>query len=152
MLLDKSGKTGLERFYELLAGFAFILNWIWEMAQMFAFEVKPDENRLQIFLFCTLATVIDVLVTIGIYALLSRVGLKKGVFLFYLSAALLGSVCAVLFEWSAVWLEFWKYNSSMPIVPVLQVGLLPFAQLTLLVPLAIWLANKLVRRRSAEVF
>lgn len=130
-----------ERFYPTLAVTAFGLNWIWEMAQMFAFEIKPEESRLQVFLFCTLATVIDAAVTIGIYGLLHRINLSNPL-LFYLSAALIGAVCATFFEWFAFRFELWKYNSAMPVVPIIGVGLLPFVQLTLLVPLAIRLTQK----------
>lgn len=130
-----------EKFYLTLAITAFVLNWLWEMAQMFAFEMKPEESRLQVTLFCTLASVIDAAVTVGIYKVLGRINLSKPV-LYFLSAALFGALCAVFFEWFAFRFELWKYNSSMPIVPVIGVGLLPFVQLTVLVPLAIWLAQK----------
>ncbi len=130
-----------ERFYPTLAITAFGLNWIWEMAQMVAYQLKPEESLLQIFLFCTLATVIDAAVTIGIYGLLSRINLLNP-FLFYLLAALFGALCATFFEWFAFRFELWKYNRAMPIVPIIGIGLLPFAQLTLLVPLAIWLTQK----------
>ena len=48
------------------------MNWIWEMAQMFAFKLKPEDSRIEILVFCTLASVVDALVTIGIYKMLSR--------------------------------------------------------------------------------
>lgn len=130
-----------DKFYLILAVTAFGMNWIWEMAQMSAFEIKPEESRSQVFLFCTLASVIDAAVTIGIYVLLSRFNLSNQI-LFYLSAALLGALCATFFEWFAFVFELWRYNQSMPIMPLIGVGMLPFVQLTLLVPLAIWLARK----------
>ncbi len=130
-----------EKIYPLLAITSFGLNWIWEMAQMFAFEIKPEESRLKVFLFCTLASVIDAALTIGIYGLLSRIKLSNP-FLFYLLAALFGALCATFFEWFAFRFELWRYNQAMLIVPIVGVGLLPFVQLTLLVPLAIWLTLK----------
>ena len=130
-----------EKFYLILAVTAFGMNWIWEMAQMFAFEIKPEESRSQVFLFCTLASVIDLTVTIVIYHLVSRFNLSNQV-LFYLSAALFGALCATFFEWFAFRFELWKYKGAMPIMPIIGVGLLPFVQLTLLVPLAIWIAQK----------
>ena len=130
-----------ERFNPTLAITTFGLNWIWEMAQMVAFEIKPEESPLKVFLFCTLASVIDAAVTIGLYGFLSRINLSDP-FLFYLLAALFGALCATFFEWFAFRFELWKYNRAMPIVPLLGVGLLPFVQLTLLVPLAIWLTQK----------
>ena len=42
------------------------LNWLWEMAQMFAFKLELEDSRTEVFVFCTLASVVDALVTIGI--------------------------------------------------------------------------------------
>ncbi len=146
MLLEISEKVGLKKFFGILAVSAFSLNWIWEMAQMFAFEIKTEEIRLQVFFFCTLASIIDTLVTIVIFDLLRRTVLKNQA-LFYLLAAFQGALCALGFEWFALYFELWKYNSLMPMVPIVKVGFLPLTQLTMLVPLAIWLANNLSRPR-----
>jgi hypothetical protein len=67
---------------------------------------------------------------------------------FYLAAAFLGALCAVLFEWFAFRSGLWSYGEEMPVLPVIGTGLLPFVQLTLLVPLAIWLSLKLIQRRG----
>lgn len=132
--------TDRNKFYILLGAVAFGLNWVWEMAQMFAFEFMPD-GGIEIHLFCTLAAVVDAIVTIVIYGILKSL-MKVRRAKFYIAAAFLGAICAVVFEWFAFWFELWKYNSAMPVVPIIRVGLLPFVQLTLLVPLAIWLTQK----------
>lgn len=129
------------KFYFILAAISFGLNLIWEMAQMYAYEQNKEFSWFRIHSFCLLASVVDVLVTVGIYRLLVAISLSNP-FIFYFFAALLGAVCAVFFELFAVRFELWKYGSAMPIVPFIKVGLLPFVQLTLLVPLAIWLARK----------
>lgn len=129
------------KFYALLAGIAFGLNWIWEMAQMFAFEIKPDESCLRVFFFCTLASVVDAIVTAAIYAVLKLL-LRLGGAKFFLAAAFSGAWFAVFFEWLARLFNLWSYNEKMPVIPFLETGLLPLTQLTLLVPLAIWLAQK----------
>lgn len=108
---------------------------------MFAFELKTPDNRIEVFAFCTLAAVIDALVTIGIYAVLTRFYSDNRA-IFYFFAAATGALCAVFFERLAFALGWWNYNEMMPIVPLLKVGLLPFVQLTMLVPLAIWLTKK----------
>lgn len=112
---------------------------------MFAFEIKPEDSFARVFLFCTLAAVIDALVTIGIYVLLMKFNLANRK-VFYLLSALFGAICAVGFELFALRFELWSYNRTMPVVPFLNVGLLPLAQLTTFVPLAIWLTNKLICR------
>lgn len=130
------------KFYAFLAATSFGLNWIWEMAQMFAFEIKPGDSRARIFLFCTLASAGDALVTVFIYGLLARVMKRANQLKFYLAAAFLGAWCAVFFEWFARLFNLWSYNPKMLVIPILETGLLPFLQLTLLVPLAIWLTRK----------
>lgn len=56
---------------------------------------------------------------------------------------LLGALCAIGFERVAFGLGLWSYNERMIVLPVIKTGLLPFIQLMILVPLAIWLAKKL---------
>ncbi len=128
-------------FYLTLPITAFGLNWIWEMVQMFAFEIKPEASRLQVFFFCTLASVIDAAVTALIYRVLKSL-IKSRSVKFYLAAAFFGAWCAVFFEWFARLFNLWSYNEMMIVIPFLETGLLPFLQLTLLVPLAIWLVGK----------
>lgn len=136
-------KTSAKRFFVFLAIVAFGLNWVWEMAQMFAFEIKPEDSRAKIFLFCTLASVVDALVTIFIYWLLAKPAARADRFAPYLGFAFLGAWFAVFFEWFARFFDLWSYNEKMFVIPFLETGLLPFLQLTLLVPLAIWLTRKL---------
>lgn len=129
------------KFYGVLLAVAFGLNWVWEMTQMFAFDAKPGSSRAEVFLFCTLASVVDAGVTAAIYAALKSLLRLDGA-TFYLAAAFWGAWCAVFFEWLARLFNLWSYNERMPVIPFLETGLLPFVQLTLLVPLAIWLARK----------
>lgn len=44
-------------------------------------------------------------------------------------------------EWRALAVARWSYTESMPVVPLLSVGLWPLLPLTLLVPAAIALAG-----------
>lgn len=112
------------------------------MTQMFAYDKKPGESPEEIFIFCTLAAVIDAVVTLGINWFLKSFVNRRSA-LFYLCAALLGAICAAGFERFAFRFNLWSYSEQMPILPLIKVGLLPFIQLTLLVPLAIWLTEKI---------
>lgn len=125
----------------VLLAVAFGLNLIWEIGQMFAFQSKPGGGWLEALLFCSLASVIDAAATLTIYAFL-RFLMKPGGAMFYLSAGFWGALCAVGFEWFAFRFGLWSYGEQMIVLPVIGVGLLPFVQLTLLVPLAIWLTKK----------
>jgi hypothetical protein len=85
--------------------------------------------------------VIDAAATLAIWVLLKFLTKRHGA-KFYLSAAVAGALCAVGFELFALHFGLWSYGEQMIVLPVLVVGLLPFVQLTLLVPLAIWLTKK----------
>lgn len=141
-------KAAGQKFYGILAIVAFGLNLIWEIAQMFTYETKPGETLAGSLIFCALAAVVDALVTISIYALLAQILKRTNRLEFYLAAAFLGAWCAVFFEWLARFSNLWSYNKKMFVIPLLETGLLPFLQLTTLVPLAIWLTGKLVRGRE----
>jgi hypothetical protein len=127
-------------FYGVLSVIAFGLNWIWEIGQMFAYAGEAGASRTKSFLFCTLAAVGDAIVTTAIYFFLKFL-IKPNGAKFFLSAAISGAVCTAGFEWFAVRFNLWAYGEQMIVLPVIGIGLLPFVQLTLLVPLAIWLTE-----------
>lgn len=133
-------------FPAVLFAVSFGLNWIWETTQIFAYAVKLAEMWMHILLYCTLATVIDALVTIAIYGFLKLLMKPNGA-KFYLAAAFFGALCAVFFEWFAFRFGLWSYGEYMPVLPVISTGLLPFVQLTLLVPLAILATAKWFKRK-----
>ena len=140
-LSDNYDKNSSLIFYGILSVIAFGLNWIWEIGQMFAYAAEDGDTWTKSFLFCTLASVGDAIVTIAIYVFLKFLMRSSGA-KFYLCAAILGASCAVIFEWFAFRFGLWSYGEQMIVLPVINVGLLPFVQLTLLVPLAIWLTGK----------
>jgi hypothetical protein len=57
-------------------------------------------------------------------------------------------VSALLVEWTALSAGAWSYNDRMPIVPLLDAGLWPGLQLTILVPVTMWAATRGCRRRT----
>ncbi len=122
---------------------AFGLNWIWEVSQTFAFEMSGVSVG-KMLLFCTFASIIDGIITMAIFWVLQKLTAETN-WRFYLSAACLGALCAIFFEQMAFTFNFWTYNEGMPVLPFLGTGLLPFLQLMILVPAAIWLTVKLKR-------
>lgn len=108
---------------------------------MFAYQTELNKGWVKALLACTGASVIDAIVTVAIYGLLARF-MKPNQTMFYLGAAVLSALCAVGFEWFAVYFNLWSYSEQMIVLPIIDVGLLPFVQLTLLVPSAIWLTRK----------
>lgn len=128
-------------FYGVLFAVAFALNWIWEIGQMFAYTTEADDSWAKSFLFCTLAAGADAAVTVVISGFL-RSQMKPAGVKIYFSAAVSGAMCAIVFELFALRFGLWAYSGRMIVLPVIGVGLLPFIQLTLLVPLAIWMTGK----------
>ncbi len=131
------------RFYLVLFVVAFSVNWIWEVSQTFAFEMSGVSVG-KMLLFCTFASVIDGIVTAAIFWVLQKL-IADINWKFYLSAAVLGALCAIFFEELAFAFNLWSYAKGMPVLPFLGTGLLPFLQLMILVPAAIWLTLKLKR-------
>lgn len=132
-------------FCAILFCIAFGLNFIWEISQTFAFKMG-GVSTAKMLLFCALASIIDAVVTMLIFWLLQKV-LKRFDWKFYLAAAVFGAVCAILFEKMAFTFNLWTYDEEMIVLPLLGTGLLPFLQLMILVPVAIWIIMKLKWRK-----
>lgn len=133
------------KYYVILFLVGFFINLIWEISQMQFFAGKPGDTFLEGIYYCSLASVIDGITVISIYFIASRI-LNSVNLYFYLLTALLGALSAVIFERIAFYFNLWSYKESMPMVPFIEVGILPFLQLILLVPLSIFLANKIYKR------
>ena len=125
---------------------SFILNEIWEMAQMSAYLETagyPWKSTLER---CTRAALGDVIIVSGIYltgALVAgalRWGLR-GRSSMFATTALVGLTYAVVVENLGLAAGRWSYTERMPVVPVLGVGLWPLLQMTLLPPLVFLLAK-----------
>lgn len=124
---------------------AFTLNWLWEMAQMSAYAELARLPWRTTAVVCTIATLGDVTITLGIYGVgaLAAGDLRWGMerrWNVYATLALLGAGAAAAIEWRALATGRWSYSHRMPIAPLLGIGVLPLLQLTLLVPGACFLA------------
>jgi hypothetical protein len=133
------------RFFVALLTSAFLFIWPWELAVIPAYDEVSGWDWFSALPHCTAATVGDALVTLGVYGIGALASGSPGWgraprWNGYLSAAVLGAVAALSLEWRALATGRWSYSGLMPIVPGLGVGLLPFLQLPLLVPLAFWAA------------
>ena len=93
------------------------------------------------------ATLGDVAITLLIYAIGAlaartlRWGLRAA-WNVYSAVALLGAMHAFWIERAAIASGRWTYTQTMPVIPLLKVGLWPLLQLTVLTPLTFWLANR----------
>lgn len=105
------------------------------------FAGKPGDTVIEGLYYCSLASVIDGITVVSIYFISSLI-LKSDHKLFYLLTAFFGAISSIVFENLAFYFNMWSYKESMPVVPLIRIGLLPFLQLILLVPLAMFLTNK----------
>lgn len=138
----------------------FLLNYVWEIAQLPAYtDGLGRPLRLGVYeaaLHCLMATVGDALV-VGLtfvlgwaihsrYDWIHQLG-WRGVFLVSLPLVEL----AIIVEIVAVdQLQWWGYSDLMPVLPLLQVVLLPTIQLAVLTLLAFGIAGRIVSWRRAE--
>lgn len=133
----------------------FVLNEIWEMAQMSAFVEMAGYSWTSALGFCTRAAVGDVGILSGIYAAVALAagdlgwGLR-GRWNHYVTVAVLGLTTAVLVEHAALAAGRWSYTERMPVVSVLDAGLWPLLQMTLLPPLTFLIARWWAGRNTTK--
>lgn len=136
----------------------FLLNFAWEMAQLPAYMAGNGEpyrmGFLESALHCFVPTLGDIVV-VGLTFLLGwaiharpdwiRALDWRDSLLVSLTLVLL----AIIIEMVAVdRLGRWQYSDLMPIVPLVQVGLLPTIQLALLTVLTFVIVGRFIRRQA----
>ena len=137
----------LGRFFAATVLVSFVLNEIWEMAQMSAYVETAGHSWTSTLGLCTRAAVGDVGIILGIYAAgaLAAGDLSwglRGRWNIYATAAVLGLAYAALVEQAALAAGRWSYSERMPVVPGLGAGLWPLRQMTLLPPLTFLFARQ----------
>jgi len=136
----------LEGFFVTTVLASFVLNEIWEMAQMSAYVETAGHSWMSTLGLCTRAAVGDVGILLGIYAAGALAagdlgwGLR-GRWNTYATAAVLGLAYAALVEHAALAAGRWSYTERMPVVSVLGAGLWPLLQMALLPPLTFLFAR-----------
>jgi hypothetical protein len=145
----------LGRFIAATVLASFVLNEIWEMAQMSAYVETSGRPWASTLEFCTRATVGDVGIVLGIYATGALAtgdlgwGLR-GTWNIYVTVAVQGLACAALVEHAALAAGRWSYTEHMPVVPWFDAGLWPLLQMTLLPPLTFLFARWWVGRSATK--
>jgi hypothetical protein len=136
---------------------SFLLNFAWEMLQMPLFE--GIEMNMQSAVFCILSSLVDTLIVLLLYYVF--VIIYKELFWnrhFIVQRILIlmvaGSIGAILTEILYLSAGSWKYSRSMPLIPVVNVGVSPVLQFTVL-PTVIYLlsfyfSNKPGLKKEAE--
>jgi hypothetical protein len=131
-----------------VAIFAFLLNLVWELAQVPLFAGMPTTDHWRAILVCgraTLGDVVIVLVAFGSVAVVARSRnwvlrptVRQGV-----GFVAAGVVVTIIMEGLATRvLHRWAYAEAMPVLPILGVGLSPLLQWLLLPPLVLWFVRR----------
>ncbi|MCJ8167129.1 hypothetical protein MKJ04_19975 [Pontibacter sp. E15-1] len=133
-----SGNTkgrGVIVFSAWIFAVGFLVNLVWENAQ--AFLYVSYGGFWKHFWVCFIASIIDGLVILLVYLVLALLYKdiywpRHNMFVRYALVALVGGALAVGFELWALATGEWNYTALMPVVPGLEVGLSPLAQLMVL--------------------
>ncbi|MDR5904907.1 MULTISPECIES: hypothetical protein [Halomonadaceae] len=133
-----------------VALFAFLLNYPWEFLQVPLFAEMPEMGHWDAVLFCTRATLGDVLIALVAYWAVAAVLRQRDWLLRPHGRAIagfvvVGVVITIGLEWHATVLQDrWQYAERMPTLPLLGTGLAPLLQWLVLPPLVVWLARRLM--------
>lgn len=128
--------------------FAFLLNFVWEFAQVPLFQGMAQAGHWRAIQVCARATLGDVsiaLVAFWAVALTarSRDWILRPTTWQVTGLVVVGVLITVVMEWLAIHvLDRWAYAASMPVVPALQLGLSPLLQWVILPPLVVWFVRR----------
>jgi hypothetical protein len=151
LLKRTDDKSFFKRLIARIALLAFILNFIWELAQGPLYEGYVYD--FQHISFCALASVADVLMVLLLYQGFASI-LKEPLWIEritwgrVLTLMSVGALGAILAEIRHTWEGNWAYAESMPLLPFVNVGFSPVLQFTLLPALIYWLSYQLIIKNS----
>lgn len=126
---------------------AFLLHFVWEMWQVPFYADMVNAGHWQALLQCTKASLGDGAITLFAYLLAIVVSGRDRLGQFrnritgwsvFLGAGLVITIGLELI--ATKYLDRWQYSELMPIVPYLDVGLVPLTQWLVLPPLTLWLS------------
>lgn len=146
----QTNKKQYKRLIASVGAIAFLLNFMWEVAQGFLYKgYKYDWEHIS---FCALASVADVLM---VFILLFGFGLiyRNVLWIARLNATkiwwlmLAGFLGAIVAEMAHTSRGSWAYTESMPLIPWVDVGLTPVLQFTIL-PLIIFMVSIRILKRN----
>ena len=127
-------------------------NLVWEFAQMPLYALWETGNTREIVVAALHCTVGDILIAIStLLAALFLFGSSQWPTAGYRPVALAAIAFGIGYTIFSEWLNIdvraaWAYRDLMPVIPVIDVGLSPFAQWIVLPSLAFWFSGS--RRRA----
>jgi len=152
---SKAGSVSLVWTVARLLAVVVPLYFMWEMLQAPAFTGMP-KGRLAAGALCARAAAGDGVIVLGIFAVLALAFRDARWFIRprpgrYAALVLLGVSIQASIEWVMVHrLGRWGYQPSQPMVPLLDIGMLPFLQPVVLLPLALWVFARWEARATRD--
>ena len=122
----------------------FILNFLWEISQAFLYapHFVGTGGLIKIHIRASLGDLLIVFLILLIDAIIStRIFPKENSKKRFVAIAITGFISAVIIEKYALTIGRWSYNPLMPIIPILNVGLIPILQMIILPVLIFHLQN-----------
>ena len=145
LLKKVEDKVVFKRYVYTTLLLAFIINFAWEIIQLPLY--KDASFDIQHIAFCALASVADAIMILLIYFCFALI-YKKPLWVEELTAPrifllmLFGAIGAIAAEIRHLSAGTWAYDNSMPILPVVDVGLSPVLQFMMLPALIYYLSYK----------
>ncbi len=125
----------------------FILNFIWEMSQSGLYQ--PHFQGVEEFIGVHLKAAFgDGVILLFLYSGVALIyrnwkWIIKAKATSYIIMVIFGIIFSVAIEKLALMRGNWAYNSLMPVIPYVKVGLIPVLQLAIIAPLSMFLAVRL---------
>ena len=138
----------------ILGGFAFLLNFPWEMIQSPLFQGMVDMPHWDGVKYCTGAAFGDTAIMLVAFWIVAAVTGRGRTWLTQSgrmpvgAIVLVGVLITIVIEalaTSGLWLKGWTYSVHMPMMPGTNIGLVPILQWIILPPLALLLARRQLR-------
>lgn len=139
-------KTFFKRLIFITLVMAFLLNFVWEVAQVPLYK-GASFNKKHI-TFCALASVADAIMVLLLYFSYGLIyknplWVQRLTLLRILILMMVGGLGAIAAEIKYLSSGTWAYNTSMPLIPIAKVGLLPVLQFMLLPACIYYLSCKI---------
>ncbi len=128
-----------------------VLHGLWEHTHIVLYtNYAALEGILPVWMFATLGDLLYTFVIIGVISVLKRsiTWVYNSTRSEYALAIFFGFLIALVIEYKGLYLGRWEYGLSMPIIPLLHVGLSPILQMMLITPLSLFITKKVIQHVS----
>ena len=135
LIKKATNRKVFNRFILITIIVAFVLNFLWELMQMPLYD--RSSFVINHITFCALGSVADAIMVLLIYFGLAVI-FKNPLWIYPLKwqrvvlVILIGGIGAILSEMRHLSLGNWAYSDSMPLIPILNVGISPVLQFMIL--------------------